>query len=78
MLVIFLLSWQAVKKTTTHSQNRMPLTSKTQQPAKREKVISPLIDQAYRSQQEHILVRVLRGGKTYYVIILDASMKIYW
>jgi len=34
-------------------------------------VIGPLIDQAYKSQQGHILVRVLPGGKTYYIIILD-------
>ena len=34
-------------------------------------VIGPLVDQAYKSQQGHILVRVLPGGKAYYVIILD-------
>jgi len=34
-------------------------------------VIGPLVDQSYKSQQGHILVRVLPGGKTYYVIILD-------
>ncbi|MEO5684653.1 MAG: hypothetical protein ABIQ88_18570 [Chitinophagaceae bacterium] len=34
-------------------------------------VIGGLIDQAYKSTQGHILVRVLPGGKTYYVIILD-------
>ncbi len=34
-------------------------------------VIGPLIDRSYKSQQGHILVRVLPGGKTYYVIILD-------
>ena len=34
-------------------------------------VIGPLIDQAYKSQQGHILVRVLPGGQSYYVIILD-------
>lgn len=34
-------------------------------------VIGPLIDRSYKSQQGHILVRVLPGGNTYYVIILD-------
>ena len=34
-------------------------------------VIGPLIDRSYKSQQGHILVRVLPGGKTYYVVILD-------
>lgn len=34
-------------------------------------VIGGLIDQAYKSTQGHILVRVMPGGKTYYVIILD-------
>jgi hypothetical protein len=34
-------------------------------------VIGPLIDRSYKSQQGHIVVRVLPGGKTYYVIILD-------
>lgn len=34
-------------------------------------VIGPLIDQSYQSQQGHIVVRVLPGGKNYYVIILD-------
>jgi hypothetical protein len=36
-------------------------------------VIGPLIDRAYKSTQGHILVRVLPGGATYYVIILDDS-----
>jgi len=36
-------------------------------------VIGPLIDKSYRSLQGHILVRVLPGGSTYYVIILDDS-----
>ena len=36
-------------------------------------VIGPLIDKNYKSQQGHILVRVLPGGKQYYVIILDDS-----
>jgi len=36
-------------------------------------VIGPLIDKSYRSVQGHIVVRVLPGGKTYYVIILDDS-----
>lgn len=36
-------------------------------------VIGPLIDKSYKSQQGHILVRVLPGGKQYYVIILDDS-----
>jgi hypothetical protein len=34
-------------------------------------VIGPLIDRAYKSQQGHIMVRVLPGGKEYYIIILD-------
>ncbi|MBE7169159.1 MAG: hypothetical protein INR73_01120 [Williamsia sp.] len=34
-------------------------------------VIGPLIDQSYKSQQGHILVRVLPGGQSYYIIILD-------
>ncbi|HZF65631.1 MAG TPA: hypothetical protein VEZ55_14150, partial [Chitinophagaceae bacterium] len=34
-------------------------------------VIGGLIDRAYKSQQGHVLVRVLPGGKQYYVIILD-------
>lgn len=34
-------------------------------------VIGPLIDRSYKSQQGHILVRVLPGGTGYYVIILD-------
>lgn len=38
-------------------------------------VIGSLIDQSYKSTQGHILVRVLQGGKTYYVIILDDSME---
>ncbi|WEK35503.1 MAG: hypothetical protein P0Y53_23675 [Candidatus Pseudobacter hemicellulosilyticus] len=38
-------------------------------------VIGPLIDRSYKSQQGHILVRVLPGGETYYVIILDDSKK---
>ena len=36
-------------------------------------VIGPLIDRSYKSQQGHIVVRVLPGGKVYYVIILDDS-----
>lgn len=36
-------------------------------------VIGSLIDQSYKSTQGHILVRVLPGGKEYYVIILDDS-----
>jgi len=36
-------------------------------------VIGPLVDQSYKSQQGHIVVRVLPGGKNYYVIILDDS-----
>lgn len=34
-------------------------------------VIGPLIDRAYKSQQGHIVIRVLPGGSSYYVIILD-------
>ncbi|MEP6750356.1 MAG: hypothetical protein ABJB86_21640 [Bacteroidota bacterium] len=34
-------------------------------------VIGPLIDQSYKSTQGHILVRVLPGGTSYYIIILD-------
>ena len=36
-------------------------------------VIGPLISQSYKSLQGHILVRVLPGGKSYYIIILDDS-----
>jgi len=36
-------------------------------------VIGPLVDQSYQSQQGHIVVRVLPGGKNYYVIVLDDS-----
>jgi hypothetical protein len=36
-------------------------------------VIGPLIDKSYKSQQGHILVRVLPGGNDYYIIILDDS-----
>ncbi len=39
-------------------------------------VIGPLIDQSYKSQQGHILVRVMPGGSTYYVIILDDTTTI--
>ena len=38
-------------------------------------VIGPLIDRSYKSQQGHILVRVLPGGASYYVIILDDSLE---
>ena len=34
-------------------------------------VIGPLIDRVYKSQQGHIMVRVLPGGHQYYIIILD-------
>jgi beta-lactamase superfamily II metal-dependent hydrolase len=34
-------------------------------------VIGPLIDRSYKSQQGHIVVRVLPGGQSYYVVILD-------
>jgi len=36
-------------------------------------VIGSLIDRSYKSQQGHIVVRVLPGGSSYYVIILDDS-----
>ena len=38
-------------------------------------VIGPLVDRAYKSTQGHILVRVLPGGSSYYVIILDDSIE---
>ncbi|WP_153798403.1 hypothetical protein [Foetidibacter luteolus] len=38
-------------------------------------VIGPLIDRSYKSTQGHIVVRVLPGGKEYYIIILDDSRK---
>jgi len=38
-----------------------------------ELVIGPLVEQSYKSLQGHIVVRVLPGGKSYYVIILDDS-----
>lgn len=34
-------------------------------------VIGPLVEQSYRSLQGHIVVRVLPGGRSYYVIIVD-------
>ena len=37
-------------------------------------VIGPLIDRSYKSQQGHIVVRVLPGGISYYVIILDDAV----
>ncbi|PZR29831.1 MAG: hypothetical protein DI535_01650 [Citrobacter freundii] len=37
-------------------------------------VIGPMIDRSYKSQQGHIVVRVLPGGKTYYVIVLDDTV----
>lgn len=36
-------------------------------------VIGPLIDRSYKSQQGHILVRVMPGGKSYYIIVLNDS-----
>ena len=36
-------------------------------------VIGPLVDRSYASQQGHIVVRVMPGGNSYYVIILDDS-----
>jgi hypothetical protein len=42
-------------------------------------VIGPLIDRAYKSQQGHVVVRVMPGGEKYFVIVLhdnDASLKI--
>lgn len=36
-------------------------------------VIGPSIDRLYKSQQGHIVIRVLPGGKMYYIIILDDS-----
>ncbi|MGZ5134890.1 MAG: hypothetical protein ACXWCG_07060 [Flavitalea sp.] len=38
-------------------------------------VIGPLIDRSYKSLQGHILVRVLPGGASYYVIILDDTVE---
>jgi hypothetical protein len=34
-------------------------------------VIGPLIDRSYKSQQGHIVIRVMPGGDKYYIIILD-------
>jgi beta-lactamase superfamily II metal-dependent hydrolase len=34
-------------------------------------VIGPIIDRVYKSQQGHILVRVMPGGNAYYVVVLD-------
>ena len=36
-------------------------------------VIGPLVEESYRSLQGHIVVRVLPGGQSYYIIILDDS-----
>ena len=38
-------------------------------------VIGPLVERSYRSMQGHIVVRVLPGGKTYYVIIVDDNVE---
>ena len=38
-------------------------------------VIGPLVDRSYKSTQGHILVRVLPGGTSYYVIILDDNVE---
>ena len=38
-------------------------------------VIGQLIDRSYKSLQGHILVRVLPGGESYYVIILDDTLE---
>ena len=38
-----------------------------------ELVIGPLVEQSYKSRQGHIVVRVLPGGASYYIIILDDS-----
>jgi hypothetical protein len=38
-----------------------------------ELVIGPLVANAYKSRQGHIVVRVLPGGSTYYIVILDDS-----
>jgi hypothetical protein len=34
-------------------------------------VIGPALEQAYKSMDGHIVVRVLPGGKTYYILILN-------
>jgi hypothetical protein len=34
-------------------------------------VIGPMVEQSYKSMQGHILVRVMPGGKQYWVIILS-------
>jgi beta-lactamase superfamily II metal-dependent hydrolase len=36
-------------------------------------VIGSLIDRSYKSQQGHIVIRVMPGGSSYYVIVLDDS-----
>lgn len=38
-------------------------------------VIGPLVDQSYQSMQGHIVVRVIPGGKEYYIIILDDNQQ---
>ena len=38
-------------------------------------VMGPIVDRSYKSTQGHILVRVLPGGSSYYVIILDDSVE---
>ncbi len=38
-------------------------------------VIGPLIDRSYKSQQGHIVVRVMPGGQSYYVVILDDTRR---
>lgn len=39
-----------------------------------ELVIGPLVQQSYRSRQGHIVVRVLPGGASYYIFVLDDSL----
>ena len=38
-------------------------------------VIDPLVDQSYKSLQDHIVIRVLPGGEKYYIIILDDGLE---
>ncbi len=40
-------------------------------------VIGPSLENSYKSTEGHILIRVLKGGKEYYVIILDDETEDY-
>lgn len=68
-----------VRMTTPHLYNEPRDLFATNMLEANKLVIGPLIDRSYKSQQGHIVVRVMPGGETYYIIILDdikASMPV--